>query len=251
MLTKNSSTKLNDFKINKLEIDAKRHWDIFYKNNGARFFKDRNWLERELGQIIDQNKCYSLLEVGCAVGNTVFPLLDVMPKITVSATDFSPRAVDLVKQRAKEGDYGERMPLAFVSDLSKESCFPDEALDKYDFCTSIFVLSALSPEKFPTAIENIKSCFSENSEQKIFFFRDYAVNDHAMLRFKKGKCISDRFYVRQDGTRAYFFNLEELENLITSAGGKVISLEYILRKTVNKAEGIEVPRVFVQGVFQF
>ena len=118
-------------------------------------------------------------------------------------------------------------------------------------CTSIFVLSALSPEKFPTAIENIKSCFSENSEQKIFFFRDYAVNDHAMLRFKKGKCISDRFYVRQDGTRAYFFNLEELETLITSAGGKVISLEYILRKTVNKAEGIEVPRVFVQGVFQF
>ena len=32
--------------------------------------------------------------------------------------------------------------------------------------------------------------------------------------------------MRQDGTRAYFFKLEELESLITEAGGKVISLEY-------------------------
>ena len=64
-------------------------------------------------------------------------------------------------------------------------------------------------------------------------------------------CLCDRFYMRQDGTRAYFFNLEELETLITSAGGIVISLEYILRKTVNKAENISVPRVFVQGVFKF
>ena len=193
LLNKNSQSKLTDFKKNKLEIDAKRHWDIFYKNNGARFFKDRNWLERELGKVIDTEKEYSVLEVGCGVGNTVFPLLDVMKNMTVSATDFSPRAVDLVKKRAVDENYGDRMNLAFVSDLSKENAFPEEALQKYDFCTAIFVLSALSPPTFSTAIKNIKSCFSESSEQKILFFRDYAVNDHAMLRFKKGKCINTSF----------------------------------------------------------
>ncbi len=37
-------------------------------------------------------------------------------------------------------------------------------------------------------------------------FRDYGLYDHAMLRFSKGHKISDNFYVRQDGTRAYYFS---------------------------------------------
>lgn len=40
-------------------------------------------------------------------------------------------------------------------------------------------------------------------------FRDYGLFDHAMLRFSKGHKISDHFYVRQDGTRAYYFTLGE------------------------------------------
>ncbi len=37
-------------------------------------------------------------------------------------------------------------------------------------------------------------------------FRDYGLYDHAMLRFARGHKISDNFYVRQDGTRAYYFS---------------------------------------------
>ena len=37
-------------------------------------------------------------------------------------------------------------------------------------------------------------------------FRDYGLYDHAMLRFSRGHKISDNFYVRQDGTRAYYFS---------------------------------------------
>lgn len=40
-------------------------------------------------------------------------------------------------------------------------------------------------------------------------FRDYGLNDHAMLRFSKGHKLADSFYVRQDGTRAFFFSLGE------------------------------------------
>ena len=36
-------------------------------------------------------------------------------------------------------------------------------------------------------------------------FRDYGLYDHAMLRFSKGHKIFEHFYVRQDGTRAYYF----------------------------------------------
>ena len=41
-------------------------------------------------------------------------------------------------------------------------------------------------------------------------FRDYGLYDHAMLRFAPGHKISENFYVRQDGTRAYYFTTGEL-----------------------------------------
>ena len=36
-------------------------------------------------------------------------------------------------------------------------------------------------------------------------FRDYGLYDHAMLRFSRGHKLAEQFYVRQDGTRAYYF----------------------------------------------
>ena len=40
----------------------------------------------------------------------------------------------------------------------------------------------------------------------VLLFRDYGLYDHAMLRFGRGHKIADNFYMRQDGTRAYYFS---------------------------------------------
>lgn len=41
MLEKQNSRMVTEFKANKLEKDAQKNWDLFYKRNETRFFKDR------------------------------------------------------------------------------------------------------------------------------------------------------------------------------------------------------------------
>lgn len=79
-----------------------------------------------------------------------------------------------------------------------------------------------------------------------------------MIRFEKGHKLDEKFYVRQDGTRTFFFSLEDLDNLFLTPltlENKEISLfqksisEYVFRETVNVKENLRVPRVFIQSKF--
>ena len=85
--------------------------------------------------------------------------------------------------------------------------------------------------------------------------RDYGVNDHAMVRFDPGHKLAEKFYVRQDGTRSFFFTLEEMQALFCAefeATGPLFTTvenEYVFRETVNMKEKLRVPRVFVQSKF--
>lgn len=92
---------VSEFRANQLEKEARKHWDLFYKRNDTRFFKDRHWTTREFSDLLgleEQGDPKVLLEVGCGVGNFVYPLIEDGLKFKqIFACDFSPRAVDLMK----------------------------------------------------------------------------------------------------------------------------------------------------------
>lgn len=71
-----------------------------------------------------------------------------------------------------------------------------------------------------------------------------------MIRFKAGSKISEQFYVRQDGTRSYFFTEEEVRQLGEGAGLQLYQHHTVERRTLNLKEGVDVPRHFVQSKFR-
>ena len=46
---------VSEFKQNKFEKEAQKNWDIFYKRNTTKFFKDRHWTRREFGELVNSS----------------------------------------------------------------------------------------------------------------------------------------------------------------------------------------------------
>ncbi|XP_065896657.1 tRNA N(3)-methylcytidine methyltransferase METTL6-like [Dysidea avara] len=233
---------VSDFKRNKLEAEAKRNWDLFYKRNQTNFFKDRHWITREFPELLQDTETRHLLEAGCGVGNTVFPLLEETT-LFIYACDFSPRAVDFVKSHKL---YDETRMRVFQCDLTQDDLSDHIPADTLDIVLLFFVLSAISPDKMTSVVTNIYKVLRPGG---LVLVRDYGLYDHAMLRFAPGHKISENFYVRQDGTRAYYFSEDKLAELFTVAGYQVIENKYIHKETTNIKEGLCVPRIFIQGKY--
>lgn len=81
--------------------------------------------------------------------------------------------------------------------------------------------------------------------------------DEAQLRFKKGSKLDDNFYVRQDGTCAYYFDISELETMCKAgkeggSGSAYLEMEegeYILRQYANRQQKVARHRVWIQAKF--
>merc|ERR1712200_298733 len=244
-LDKQNSRLVAQFKADKLEVDAKKNWDLFYKRNETKFFKDRHWTTREFEELIgsptSEEEKRNLLEVGCGVGNFVFPLLEQDLDIFIYCCDFSPRGVQFVKENKL---YDESKVKAFVCDITTTGLLEELGENSIDIISMVFVLSAIHPNKHKQVMHNLARVLKPGG---VLLFRDYALYDMTMIRFSPGSQICDRLYVRQDGTRSFFFTPEDIQKLGEETGFQILENQIVQRRTINKKEGVDAARLFLQS----
>ncbi|CAE7412257.1 mettl2a [Symbiodinium natans] len=193
---------------------ARVYWDQFYRERTVNFFKDRHYLREEFAEIMpaevlaDPKRWVNeleiseeeppqsmealeqalrgktvLLELGCAVGNGLIPMLRANPDLFGIGCDLSAEAVALLQ--GKE-EYRCGRCLAFPSDITKGSgqqptdCHQslEEAVpgDSVDFATLLFVLSAIDPPQYPDTLRRVRSRLRPGG---MVMVRDYGRGDLA------------------------------------------------------------------------
>lgn len=55
-IVKQNEQEVDEEVYNKFERDAKRNWDIFYKNNKTNGYKDRHYIQKEFPDLIEAIK---------------------------------------------------------------------------------------------------------------------------------------------------------------------------------------------------
>ena len=218
-------------------------WHEFYKRNTDNFYKDRHYLHEEFPELLT---CSTLLEVGCGVGNAVVPLFELHPKIVVYAVDFAKSAIEILLKHPIHAMFPGQL-LASQCDVVKDTLPTSEG--QCDLVLCLFVLSAMSPENMPLAIEKLYTTLRPGGK---ILVRDYGRYDEAQMRFKAKSKLGDSFYVRQDSTCSYFFSLEFLDSLLVAAGFHALPgrCENICKVQENRAQAKTRHRVWVQAVYE-
>ena len=222
-----------------------KNWEKFYKFNKTNFFKDRHYILEEFLELKnDKRDKITLLDMGCGVGNSFYPLLIRLPNLYVNAFDFSKRAVNMSKTHPLYEKEKYRINV-YDLDLVKDD-IPNK---NNDYGILMFVLSAIKPEEHEKVVEKISKVINKGG---ILYFRDYARYDMAQLRFAKRKKnkVGDNLYMRKDKTLSYFFDKKEIEDLFIKYGFSIVNSNLICRLIENRKENKKMHRLWLQIKFK-
>lgn len=245
------ASPVSDFDKSRFNSNPEKWWDLFYKQKASSFFKDRKWLVQEfpiLSEVTRPDAGHKrVLEVGAGAGNTAFPIMRMNenPKLEVVAVDFSKKAVETMRSA---DDYNVKVGSmqAEVWDAASDNLPESMKENSVDVIIMIFIFSALNPAQWQQTLKNIRRLLKPGG---FVLFRDYGRGDLAQVRFKAGRWMEENFYVRGDGTRVYFFDKTELED-IWGRYFNVLDLAIDRRMNVNRQRRIKMYRCWIQGRFQ-
>lgn len=106
-------------------VNTPKYWDRMFSKKDD-FLRDFPY--RPLIDILPKDKPFTLLDIGCAMGDGLKLLKSYFPKALFSGADLSPIGIEKAKAKTKDIDY-------FVLDIRSQA-----PLKKYDFIILIHVL---------------------------------------------------------------------------------------------------------------
>ena len=133
-----------------------------------------------------------------------------------------------------------------VVDLTKDPV--PEHFPNADFVTCIFIISAISPEQHEGCMRKLYDSMNSDS---FLYFRDYGRYDQAQLKqaSSNNSYLKENFYVKSDGTRCFYFDKDELSEMMEKCGFRVMNVEMKYRVIENRKEEKVMKRVWIQGLF--
>ena len=267
-------------------------WNGFHTSHSTgNFFKPRRYIMKCFPCILEHNvpeesegadqPMRLILEVGCGSGSSCLPILrNCFQNTKVLACDCSEKAVDVCKSVVLSST-GSTNFHAFVADPSLDceeidtsfaqdvknahmqlltednNGIENDDIGRADIVLMVFVLSAVPPKRVPRFIKQIYD--ATKSAGKICF-RDYALYDLPMMRFKETHFVASecsdsdgktpRLYERGDGTLSRFFNLDTIREIFESVGFITEELRYATVYNDNRKTGERLKRAFVHAVFR-
>ena len=257
------------------EMEDANAWDQFYSNHGNRFFKDRHYFSRAFPEEFptspihqplsssaisgdeDELDVRTLVEIGCGVGNAILPMLEVGESEgnwdVIHGLDISSEAIQILRKDPRFIAFNETGPqrrkaYGHVCDISRR--LPPLCLGISNVTTLIFCLSAIDPSRQQEAAKHVVDSLKPGG---VLVFRDYGRYDEAQMKLgtSRSKRIKDNFYRKHDGTKCYYFSLEDLEGLFRDdLGMEILELKFLRRVYGNKATTQVRRRIWVQGRFR-
>lgn len=252
-------------KIDGYEDASSDQWDKFYKKFQESFFKNRSYLGKEFPELsginsfeaIKNNQTFHfsgkdintpvVLEIGCGVGNSLIPLMELNPDKYFIGFDCSKTAVELFQKRE---DFNKEKCHLFVLDPITEEINSQVPNNSIDVAILIFVLSAIAPKHMDRVLKQI---FDSLKPGGILLLRDYGQYDMTQMRFyakKNPNKMAENYYRREDGTFTYFFEKETTNKLFGSVGFLCEDTKYDTRVLYNRKRMLKMYRVWIRGRFR-
>lgn len=244
---------MNDFWVSRYERENGRNWERFYAKGRKGYLastRNREYLNDDLAA--DLADAAVLLEVGCGGGHAIAPLARTLPRLRFLAVDVSRRAIDILRANpdvphdrceahACDVQHEEiprpTCPVHRTAPAATEAAPPCDSSSSCCCCCAgvdcallIFVMSSIAPEAHADVLRHVRHVLAPGA---IVLFRDYARGDANQLDFDKQyppRKLAPNFYVRPDGTRAYFFALDEVIELFRSSGFDCLRSEVVTFK---------------------
>ncbi|XP_043847885.1 mRNA N(3)-methylcytidine methyltransferase METTL8 isoform X2 [Dromiciops gliroides] len=255
--TENSSVRVRLEDQVKYESQASKYWNDFYKIHKNKFFKDRNWLLREFPEILPVG-LQTKEEKGKMSWDHVktndtdsFSNIDCLAMLKGVESGKKDSGADFTYSQSEIRSGNNQYPEKKRGEPVETDLFPGShaafRILEVGCGAGNSVFPILNALKMQGVVNRLSKLLKPGG---MLLFRDHGRYDLTQLRFKKGCCLSENFYVRGDGTRAYFFTEGEVHNMFHQAGLDEKQNLVDRRLQVNRKEKVKMHRVWVQGKFQ-